>query len=173
VPSHCYRMRLVDRDLIRGGHYGQRSCEPHQKAEHMAAPTNAAKREKSSCQHGAVHTCAGFRPPGCRPIHALRRPAARKAPRQEIAGCGAPTVQRALWGFGAGVSVGEVASTLSIGSLWLEFWVCVLARTSGSHVARLDLRCDHGAILLIGASGCGAGREPARMARFGAVLHRR
>ena len=41
----------------------------------------------------------------------------RKAPRQEIAGCGAPTVQRALWGFGAGVSVGEVASTLLIGSL--------------------------------------------------------
>jgi transposase len=25
--------------LIRGGHYGQRSCEPHQQAEHMAAPT--------------------------------------------------------------------------------------------------------------------------------------
>jgi len=49
-------MRLFDRDLIRGGHYGQRSCEPHQKAEHMAAPTKAAKREKSSCQHGAVHT---------------------------------------------------------------------------------------------------------------------
>jgi hypothetical protein len=41
-------MRLVDRDLIRGGHYGQRSCEPHQKAEHMAAPTNAAKREKKA-----------------------------------------------------------------------------------------------------------------------------
>ena len=55
MPSHC-RMRLVDRDLIRGGHYGQRSCEPHQKAEHMAAPTNAAKREESSCQPGAVHT---------------------------------------------------------------------------------------------------------------------
>ena len=33
---------LIDRDLIRGGHYGQRSCEPHSKAEHMAAPTNAA-----------------------------------------------------------------------------------------------------------------------------------
>jgi hypothetical protein len=49
-------MRLVDRDLIRGGHYGQRSCEPHQKAEHMAAPTNAAKCEESSCQPGAVHT---------------------------------------------------------------------------------------------------------------------
>ena len=54
MPSHCYRMRVFDRDLIRGGHYGQRSCEPHRKAEHMAAPTNAAKREKSSCQHGAV-----------------------------------------------------------------------------------------------------------------------
>src|ERR1019366_8189659 len=49
-------MRVVGRDLIRGGHYGQRSCEPHSKAEHMAAPTNAAKREKSSCQLGAVHT---------------------------------------------------------------------------------------------------------------------
>ena len=36
--------------------YGQRSCEPRLKAEHMAAPTNAAKREESSCQHGAVHT---------------------------------------------------------------------------------------------------------------------
>ena len=33
---------LIDRDLIRGGHYGQRSCEPRSKAEHMAAPTNAA-----------------------------------------------------------------------------------------------------------------------------------
>ena len=35
-------MRAFDRDLIRGGHYGERSCEPHQQAEHMAAPTNAA-----------------------------------------------------------------------------------------------------------------------------------
>jgi len=39
-------MRLFDRDLIRGGHYGQRSCEPHAKAEHMAAPTNAALVKK-------------------------------------------------------------------------------------------------------------------------------
>jgi hypothetical protein len=38
VPLH-FRMREIDRDLIRGGHYGQRSCEPHLKAEHMAAPT--------------------------------------------------------------------------------------------------------------------------------------
>jgi hypothetical protein len=45
VPSHC-RMRAFDRDLIRGGHYGQRSCEPHLQAEHMAAPTNAAYVKK-------------------------------------------------------------------------------------------------------------------------------
>src|SRR6266404_4359792 len=49
-------MRAFDRDLIRGRHYGQRSCEPHLQAEHMAAPTNAAKREESPCQPGAVHT---------------------------------------------------------------------------------------------------------------------
>src|SRR5436189_3272100 len=40
-------MRAFDRDLIRGGHYGQRSCEPHSKAEHMAAPTNAANVKKA------------------------------------------------------------------------------------------------------------------------------
>jgi len=40
-------MRQFDWDLIRGGHYGQRSCEPHLKAEHMAAPTNAANVKKS------------------------------------------------------------------------------------------------------------------------------
>jgi hypothetical protein len=39
-------MRAFGRDLIRGGHYGQRSCEPHLKAEHMAAPTNAAYVKK-------------------------------------------------------------------------------------------------------------------------------
>ena len=47
MPSHCYRMRVFDRDLIRAGHYGQRSCEPHLKAEHMAAPTNAANVKKA------------------------------------------------------------------------------------------------------------------------------
>jgi len=35
-------MRPFDRDLIRGRHYGQRSRVPRSKAEHMAAPTNAA-----------------------------------------------------------------------------------------------------------------------------------
>ena len=36
-------MRGFDRDLIRGGHYGQRSWVPRKQAEHMAAPTIAAK----------------------------------------------------------------------------------------------------------------------------------
>ena len=40
-------MRVVDRDLIRGGHYSQRSCEPQQKAEHMVAPTTAARVKKT------------------------------------------------------------------------------------------------------------------------------
>jgi hypothetical protein len=40
-------MRVIDRDLIRGGHYGQRSLEPRKQAEHMAAPTNAADVKKA------------------------------------------------------------------------------------------------------------------------------
>ena len=50
-PQH-HRMRVVDRDLIRGGHYGQRICFPHEKAEHMAAPTNTFLSEDLSCQPG-------------------------------------------------------------------------------------------------------------------------
>ena len=55
-------MRAFDRDLIRGGHYGQRSCEPHQQAEHMAAPTNAALVKKTLANpepstHGPKPTC--------------------------------------------------------------------------------------------------------------------
>ena len=46
MPAHC-RMRVIDRDLIRGGHYGQRSRVPHLKAEHMAAPTKAAYVKKA------------------------------------------------------------------------------------------------------------------------------
>ena len=40
---------------FRGGHYGQRSCEPHKQAAHMAAPTNL-QREHFPCQLGAVYT---------------------------------------------------------------------------------------------------------------------
>src|SRR3954454_14636992 len=55
-------MRAFDRDLIRGGHYGQRSCEPHPKAEHMAAPTNAANVKKALANsepstHGTNRKC--------------------------------------------------------------------------------------------------------------------
>jgi hypothetical protein len=56
-------MRAFDRDLIRGGHYGQRSCEPHLKAEHTGAPTNAANVKKvlatsePSTQGGNVLRC--------------------------------------------------------------------------------------------------------------------
>jgi hypothetical protein len=39
-------MRVIDRDLIRGGHYGQRSCEPRKQAEHMGAPTKSASVKK-------------------------------------------------------------------------------------------------------------------------------
>ena len=45
MPAHR-RMRAYDRDLIRGGHYGQRPRVPHLKAEHMAAPTKAANVKK-------------------------------------------------------------------------------------------------------------------------------
>ena len=46
MPTHC-RVRVSDRDPIRGGHYGQRSCEPHTKAAHMAAPTRLRRAKKS------------------------------------------------------------------------------------------------------------------------------
>src|SRR5712664_1187513 len=51
-------MRAFDRDLIRGGHYGQRSCEPRKQAEHMAAPTQ-------------LQTCRKPLPTGSRPHMAL------------------------------------------------------------------------------------------------------
>jgi len=59
-------MREFDRDLIRGGHYGQRSREPRQQAGHMAAPTNAAKREKALANpepstHDPERTCIDMR----------------------------------------------------------------------------------------------------------------
>ena len=41
----CHRIiecAVLTGTSIRGGHYGQRSCEPHPKAEHMAALTKPA-----------------------------------------------------------------------------------------------------------------------------------
>jgi len=53
-------MRAFDRDLIRGEHYGQRPSVPRSKAEHMAAPTNAAGVKKALANpepstHGPSH----------------------------------------------------------------------------------------------------------------------
>ena len=63
MPSHS-RMRAFDRDLIRGGHYGQRPCEPHLKAEHMAAPTNAANVKKVLANSGpSTHGSRQVLPP--------------------------------------------------------------------------------------------------------------
>ena len=54
-------MRAFDRDLIRGEHYGQRPSVPRSKAEHMAAPTNAAGVKKALANpepstHGPILT---------------------------------------------------------------------------------------------------------------------
>ena len=96
-------MRAFDRDLIRGGHYGQRPCEPHLKAEHMAAPTNAANVKKVLVNSEPSTHVQVF---GCRQSRALPRAHAagvRKAPRHEIAAGGsAAAVPQALWGFGHG-----------------------------------------------------------------------
>src|SRR5512133_2259373 len=49
-------MRAFDRDLIRGGHYGQRpSCAALTGRTH-GCTDQCCKREESSCQLGAVHT---------------------------------------------------------------------------------------------------------------------
>ena len=65
MPAHC-RMRAIDRDLIRGGHYGQRPGVPHSKAEHMAAPTKAANVKKvlansEPSTHGTKRTSRAHR----------------------------------------------------------------------------------------------------------------
>jgi hypothetical protein len=62
----CHRiveMRAFDRDLIRSGHYGQRSCEPRKQAEHMAAPKTLANREPST--HGTSRRFAALQHFGC------------------------------------------------------------------------------------------------------------
>ena len=66
MPLHS-RMRASDRDLIREGHYGQRSCEPRKQAEHMAAPTNSANVKISLANsepstHGTKRTSRGLVP---------------------------------------------------------------------------------------------------------------
>src|SRR4051794_38689521 len=55
VPPHS-QMRAFDRDLISGGHYGQRSCEPHLKGRTHGRTDQCCEREESACQLGSVHT---------------------------------------------------------------------------------------------------------------------
>ena len=50
MPPHCYRMRANDRDLIRGEHYGQRSCETAPKGRTHCCTDQCCLREESSCQ---------------------------------------------------------------------------------------------------------------------------
>src|SRR5213078_1796711 len=94
---------------------------PPTKGGTSARPAGPARKlgYLNSAPGGSGHDrlCAGFRTPECQDHPRALAAGVRKAPRHEIAGCGAPTVQRALWGFGAGVSVGEVEPTLAIGSL--------------------------------------------------------
>ena len=62
MPSHR-RMRAFDRDLIRGGHYGQRSCETALKGRTHGSTDQAcdvkislANPEPST--HGTFETCS-------------------------------------------------------------------------------------------------------------------
>ena len=76
-------------------------------------------------RHVLVCKCAGFRTPECQDHPRAAAASVRKAPRHEIAGCGAPRVPPALWGFGRGVSVEDVEVRRRIRSLFLEAWACV------------------------------------------------
>src|SRR5258708_16348598 len=49
-------MRGVGRDPIRGGHYGQRSCDRIKRPNTWLHRPMLQNREESSCQTGAVHT---------------------------------------------------------------------------------------------------------------------
>jgi hypothetical protein len=71
-------MRAYDRDLIRGGHYGQRPRVPHKQAEHMAAPTNAANVKKVLANSEPSTHAQVFGRRVDEPIHALLRPASEK-----------------------------------------------------------------------------------------------
>ena len=52
APSRLERVLLVGAHL-RGRHYGQRSCAPHQQVEHMAAPTKPSKTSDRTLPTGS------------------------------------------------------------------------------------------------------------------------
>ena len=76
MPPHV-RMRAFDRDLIRGGHYGQRSREPHKQAEHMAAPTSMRREVSLANSEPSTHVQV-FGRRYDEAVHALKRPAIEK-----------------------------------------------------------------------------------------------
>ena len=55
MPVHC-RMRAFDRDLIRGGHYGQRSCETAPTGRTHGCTDQQRDVKISLANSGAVHT---------------------------------------------------------------------------------------------------------------------
>jgi len=72
-------MRAFDRDLIRGGHYGQRPCVPRKQAEHMAASTS-------------LQTCRKALPTRSRP-HMARRVISLQCQSSVAIGCEADIQQ--------------------------------------------------------------------------------
>ena len=72
LPEARQPLRASDRDLVRGGHYGQRPRVPHLKAEHMAAPTKTAKREESSPTPSRPHMAQSGHPGCSREIKKLK-----------------------------------------------------------------------------------------------------
>jgi len=122
-----------------------------------------ARDAEAVCRHYLCNgrrqgrSCAGFRMPAMTGPPRARAAGVRKAPRHEIAVGGAPTVQRALWGFGRGVRLEGVGSHRATGSVWLEAWVSVYRGTSGPDGTRQDERCPRGPIWRIDARVCAAG----------------
>ena len=55
MPAHG-RMRAFDRDLIRGGHYGQRPSEPRQQAEHIYGRPRHCKSDLRVRQCGCLQS---------------------------------------------------------------------------------------------------------------------
>ena len=64
--------------------------------------------DRNFCCTAYVALCAGFSDAGMTMLPCAVATGVREAPRHEIAGSGAPTVPRALWGFGRGVGLEEV-----------------------------------------------------------------
>ena len=89
MPPHC-RMRAFDRDLIRGGHYGQRPCAPHKQAKAQLTlstrepQTVRPQRLCAMCGRLRVgkdflHVAAWSERPCVRPVDAARMTAGHNA----------------------------------------------------------------------------------------------